>query len=264
MKTCARALLAAIPWTMMLATTAGLASEGPARIAGGSFRSVLPLTETGDEITLASFALDRRPITNGEFLGFVTGRPAWRRGSVASVFADESYLAHWKGPLEPGIAAAFDRPVTNVSWFAAHAYCESVGGRLPSWHEWEYVAAADENETDAREDPAWRQQILSWYGATGGKTLSPVGVRAPNVWGIHDMHGLVWEWVDDFNALLIASDNREQGGADKLQFCGAGAATMEEKENYAVLMRTAMLSSLQGADTTRNLGFRCAYDVQGE
>jgi hypothetical protein len=39
---------------------------------------------------------------------------------------------------------------------------------------------------------------------------------------------------------------------------------MEDKENYAVLMRTAMLSSLRGSDTTRNLGFRCAYAVQGE
>jgi formylglycine-generating enzyme required for sulfatase activity len=78
------------------------------------------------------------------------------------------------------------------------------------------------------------------------------------------MHGLIWEWVEDFNALLVSGDNREQGGADKMQFCGAGAATMEGKENYAVLMRTALLSSLRGSDTTRNLGFRCAYDIKGE
>ena len=56
----------------------------------------------------------------------------------------------------------------------------------------------------------------------------------------------------------MTGDNREQGGADELQFCGAGAITMEEKENYAVLMRVALLSSLEARYTTRNLGFRCA------
>ena len=72
------------------------------------------------------------------------------------------------------------------------------------------------------------------------------------------MHGLVWEWTDDFSALLISGDNRNQGDADKSKFCGAGSLSMGDRENYAVLMRVAMLSSLQGADATANLGFRCA------
>lgn len=222
------------------------------------------MTEAADEVAIAAFKLDRRPVTNAGFLEFVTGHPAWRRGAVPAVFADGNYLAHWNSALDPGEDAGADRPVTNVSWFAARAYCRAAGGRLPAWHEWEYVAAADEDRTDARENPAWRQQILSWYGETGGKNLAAVGGRPPNAWGVQDMHGLVWEWVEDFNALLVSSDNREQGGADKLKFCGAAAATMEEKENYAVLMRTAMLSSLEGSDTTRNMGFRCAYDATGE
>lgn len=261
------AVLWALVWALVWATPPAMASESPARIAAGSFSSVLPLTESADEIalvTIAPFELDRRPVTNAGFLAFVAGHPAWRRDKVASVFADRSYLAHWEGPLEPGEAVGPEQPVVNVSWFAARAYCESRGGRLPMWHEWEYAAAADEHETDARKDPAWRQRILSWYGETGGKRLAAVGSRAPNAWGVQDMHGLVWEWVEDFNALLVSSDNRDQGGADKLEFCGAAAATLEEKENYAVLMRTAMLSSLEGPDTTRNLGFRCAYDPEGD
>lgn len=257
-------MIAATPWLLLLVAAATLASEDPAHIAAGSLRSVLPLTEAGDEVAIAAFEFDRRPVTNAEFVSFVTGHPAWRRGAVPAVFADGNYLAHWNSALDSGEAAGADRPVTNVSWFAARAYCNAAGGRLPVWHEWEYVAAANENQIDAREDPAWRQQILSWYGETGGKDLAATGSRPPNAWGVHDMHGLVWEWVEDFNALLVSSDNREQGGADKLKFCGAAAATMEEKENYAVLMRTAMLSSLEGSDTTRNMGFRCAYDSTGE
>jgi sulfatase modifying factor 1 len=239
-----------------------IAADSSAAIAAGSFRSVLPLMEGVDEVNIAAFELQRTPVKNAEFLAFVTRNPEWRRGEVLPLFADENYLAHWQGPLALG-AEQSSQPVTNVSWFAARAYCEGQGGRLPTWHEWEYVAAASETALDAREDPAWRQRILSWYSTTGGRQLPEVGGKVPNAWGVHDMHGLVWEWVEDFNALLVSSDNREQGGADRLEFCGAGSATMEEKENYATLMRTAMLSSLDGRSTTRNMGFRCAFDTPG-
>ena len=72
------------------------------------------------------------------------------------------------------------------------------------------------------------------------------------------MHGLVWEWVDDFNALFIAGDSRTQGDPDLLKFCGAGAISIIDRDSYAVLMRIALLSSLTAADTTSSLGFRCA------
>jgi formylglycine-generating enzyme required for sulfatase activity len=75
---------------------------------------------------------------------------------------------------------------------------------------------------------------------------------------VRDLNGLVWEWVGDFNALLVGVDSRDQDGADKLEFCGTGAISMQEKENYATLMRVAMLSALKAVDTTNNMGFRCA------
>src|SRR3546814_1449637 len=68
--------------------------------------------------------------------------------------------------------------------------------------------------------------------------------------------------LDDFSSLLVSSDNRVQGDADDLKFCGAGALSMDDRENYAVLMRVAMLSSLDAGNTTANLGFRCARDVK--
>jgi formylglycine-generating enzyme required for sulfatase activity len=154
-----------------------------------------------------------------------------------------------------------DRPVTKVSWFAASAYCERHGGRLPMWNEWEYVAAADERSRDARNDPAWRQRMLNWYSRPNAAVLQRVGASPVNAFGIQDLHGLVWEWVSDFNSLLVSADNRGEGDPDIMRFCGSGAISMEQKENYAVLMRVAMLSSLQARYTTENLGFRCAYDL---
>ena len=71
------------------------------------------------------------------------------------------------------------------------------------------------------------------------------------------MHGLIWEWVDDFNALLVSPDSRSGDDPDKIQFCGAGAINLQDRQNYAVLMRIALLSSLRASDSTTSLGFRC-------
>jgi formylglycine-generating enzyme required for sulfatase activity len=238
-----------------------LASDAAyARIEGATFRSVLPVAPKSNQVTLAAYQLERTPVTNGEFLAFVGANPQWQRGRVAALFADAGYLRHWSGPASLGSADP-RQPVVNVSWFAAQAYCEAQDARLPSWHEWEWAAAADAHHADAREDPAWRQQILNWYSQTGSAALPAVGGGAPNLYGVHDLHGLVWEWVEDFGAMMVSGDNREQGDPDLMKFCGTGALTMEQKENYAVLMRIAMLSSLKAAYTTANLGFRCAKDL---
>jgi formylglycine-generating enzyme len=218
----------------------------------GTFASVL---SGGDNapVRVAPFAMRSTPVTNREFRAFIDSHPEWQRGRIPAMFADASYL-NQLGNLPP---AAAERPVTSVSWFAAQAFCENEGGRLPSWYEWEYVAAADDKHADARRDPAWRAKILSWYSQSSNLSLPAVG-SAANFYGVRDMHGLVWEWVDDFNALLVSADSRNQGDPDQLQYCGAGAISLQDRENYAVLMRVALLSSLGGADTTNNLGFRCA------
>lgn len=231
-------------------------------ISGGEFRSVVPESEGDNSVIVADFRLQETPITNGEFLRFVLYNPDWQRGNAVGLFVDDQYLFAWPSSTSVGNAARPDQPVSQVSWFAANAYCESLDARLPTWYEWEYVAAADGIQADARALPLWQQEVLSWYSHVGGGPLRDVRGGSPNFYDVFDAHGLVWEWVDDFNALLVTADNREQGGADALQFCGAGAITMEEKENYAVLMRVAMLSSLEARYTTRNLGFRCARSLE--
>jgi len=247
------AVVAVLVWSAQLAQ----ASEF-VHISGGEFRSVLPEAEGDNLIAVDDFSVQDAPVTNAEFLRFVLHRPEWQRGTAVSLFVDNQYLSIWAGPISLSPESGPQQPVTQVSWFAANAYCESQNARLPSWYEWEYLAAANDDVADARHLAEWRQSILSWYSQTGGDRIGDVRSQTANYYQLFDTHNLVWEWVDDFNALLVSGDNREQGGADQLQFCGAGAISMEEKENYAILMRVAMLSALEARYTTRNLGFRCA------
>jgi formylglycine-generating enzyme required for sulfatase activity len=250
--------LAAIAGT---AASAAPATGAWAPIPGGLFKSALSYEDLPAGSRVAPYELMQRPVTNGEYLGFVRAHPEWSQGRVPVALGEARYLSHWQSATSLGPVALVEQPVTWVSWFAASAYCEAQGARLPTWQEWEFAAAADETRADARADPSWRERILAWYARPSSGPLPRAGATPANVYGVQDMHGLVWEWVDDASALLVSADDREQGSADRQRFCGAGALSMDDRDNYAILMRVAMLSSLAAADATGNLGFRCARDA---
>ena len=245
-------------WLVMVVGNSSAAERTYVDLPGGEFSSALKYEDSGSGVRIAPFSLMKLPVTNADFLVFVRRHPQWRRDRVAGVFAESRYLSHWAGPTQLGPQALPRQPVVWISWFAANAYCQAQGARLPTWSQWEYAAAADEQRADARGDRAWRERMLSWYAQPSNHALPAVGSRLPNAYGVHDLHGLVWEWADDFSALLVSSDNRDQGDPDRLKFCGAGALSVNDRDHYAVLMRVAMLSSLEGAYATANLGFRCA------
>jgi formylglycine-generating enzyme required for sulfatase activity len=239
------------------APAAGATPEAArARIPGGTFATILPPAPKVKQATVRAFEMDRRTVSNADFARFVAAHPQWRRDRVARIFADTGYLQHWQSAAAPGAGVAA-QPVTQVSWFAAKAYCEARGARLPTWYEWELVSAAGEKVPDARRDPAWRQAILDWYARPASAGLPAAGSTPPNYYGVRDVHGVVWEWVLDLGAMMVAQDNRVQGDPDVLRFCGSGALTMEQKDNYAMLMRIATLSSMKASYTTATMGFRC-------
>jgi formylglycine-generating enzyme required for sulfatase activity len=90
-----------------------------------------------------------------------------------------------------------------------------------------------------------------------------VGTNQANYWGVQDLHGLVWEWVLDFNSSMLATDPRRAGDRDRLAFCGGGAIGATDQADYPSFMRVAFRSSLRAEYTTHNLGFRCAADAGG-
>lgn len=103
-----------------------------------------------------------------------------------------------------------DCPVENVPWDQIQSYIAELNAlgegtyRLPTEAEWEYAARAgstaafangDITEEDCDEDPNLDQ--LGWYCFNSEDKTHPVAQKDPNAWGLHDMHGNVWEWTQD-------------------------------------------------------------------
>jgi formylglycine-generating enzyme required for sulfatase activity len=223
-----------------------------------------PLFRAGNEpkdFAVDAFLLDVLPVTNQDFLEFVRANPKWRRSAVKPLFADGDYLKHWAGDLEPGTNVSPNAPVTYVSWFAAKSFAAWKGKRLPTVAEWEYVAAASPLRADGEKDPEFVRQVRAWYATPAPPTLPTVGHGRANCFGVHDLHGLVWEWVADFNTAMVTGDARGDTGLDRQLFCGAGAQDAKDSANFPAFMRYGFRSSLKASYTVHNLGFRCARSL---
>jgi formylglycine-generating enzyme required for sulfatase activity len=85
------------------------------------------------------------------------------------------------------------RPVECVSWNDAQAYAKKVGLHLPTEAEWEYAARA--GTTGSRYGELDK---IAWFGGNSGGGTHDVGLKDANEFGLHDMLGNVWEWVEDF------------------------------------------------------------------
>lgn len=232
-------------------------NNGMATVKGGVY---LPLYGTADvTVKVDPFLMDIYPVTNAEFLKFVKENPQWKKSNIKRLFADESYLTKWK--TDEAFSGLANSPVTNVSWFAAKKYCECQGKRLPKMDEWEFAAMANENMPDARKVKSYNQFILNWYETP--KTFNKeVGSTFKNYWGIYDLHGLVWEWSQDFNTVLISGESRKDVDKDSNLFCGSAAVGASDLMNYAAFMRYAFRGSMKARYSSQNLGFRCAKDLE--
>lgn len=223
-------------------------------IKGGSFTPLYGSAKK--KIKVKEIKIDQWPVTNQEYLNFVKENPSWKKSTVKKIFADSAYLQHWKNDLELGSRALPDGPVVSVSWFAAKAFCESEGKRLPTVNEWEYVASQPVAGVDIKE------LILNWYSRPTPDIMPSITSGIRNSSGVSSLHGLIWEWTLDFNSAMVTGESRADSSLDKTFYCGAGSEGAADKSDYAAFMRFAFRSSLKGNYTVSNLGFRCVKDVE--
>lgn len=186
--------------SLMAKANEATSPEGMKLVKGGEYRP-LYMSKDSPIQTVSDFYLDQFPVTNKQFQMFVEENPGWKKQQAPKVFVEKQYLQHW---AEDGYSQELaNSPVTNVSWFAADAYCQAQGKRLPRVSEWELAALASETQADGSVEKDYKQKILMWYSRPSQKQLSAVGQNEPNYWGIYDMHGLIWEWTEDFNSALV-------------------------------------------------------------
>lgn len=97
-----------------------------------------------------------------------------------------------------------DLPVEHVSWNDAQEFIiklnENEGTdkyRLPSEAEWEYACRSGEQTKYHFGDDESELSHYAWYSRNSRDTTHPVAQKMPNSWGLYDMHGNIWEWVQD-------------------------------------------------------------------
>jgi len=97
-----------------------------------------------------------------------------------------------------------DLPVEGVSWYDVQDFVNKLNERegtdkyrLPSESEWEYAIRAGTNTQYSFGDNASDLEDYAWYSYNSGKKTNPVGQKQPNPWGLYNMHGNVFEWVQD-------------------------------------------------------------------
>jgi formylglycine-generating enzyme required for sulfatase activity len=179
-----------------------------------------------------SFWLGQTEITRGQFRKYLElsqhkpdsitdGTGGWGYDSQKKEFVGRKPIYSWE---HPGFEQDDTHPVVNVTWHDAVRFCEWLSTkegkkyRLPTEAEWEYACRAgtrtryhggDAPETllkiantfdqeTAENFPQWKQ--FATPGKDGFRFTSPVGKFAPNAFGLHDMHGGVWEWCSDWYA----------------------------------------------------------------
>ena len=236
-------------------TAKNLVPDGMVLVAAGTYEALYDNGGDVNAVAVSAFFMDENPVTNGDFLDFVRQNPRWQRSQISPLFAESSYLSKWAGDTDLGSLGP-DQPVVQVSWFAAKAYAKWKGNRLPTVAEWEYAASAGQRSARGKDEEGFERNLLFLTNRPVPKQLPAVGHSQANYWGVRDLHGLVWEWVVDFNSALVTGESRADANLERKLFCGSGVVGASDFTDYAAFMRFAFRGSVSAAYAGSNLGFR--------
>ena len=216
-----------------------------------------------------AFFIDTHEVTNAQYWEFLDANPNWQKHRIDDKFHNGKYLFHWDGNDYP--RGKSNHPVTYVSWYAAMAYAQWAGKRLPTEAEWEYAARGGLN---GKKYP-WGDTITPGdanYDWRHVGDTTAIGQYAPNGYGLYDTAGNVWEWtLDAYNEAFYAHSPRENPLAGKMTLrevlTNYSNVTTERVlrgggwSNPAWFLRVADRDLLTPANPGWANGFRCARSV---
>lgn len=146
-------------------------------------------------------------------------------------------------------------PATNVSWTDAKAACESFGARLPTEAEWEYAARAVSPGAWSFDREERSLSKHAWYQENSGGKPHPVALKMINPWGLHDMHGNVWEWVADWYGTYPAEEQSNPRGPATGELRVLRGGSYYHSSGF---LRYAYRYEEKPEFRSADIGFRCA------
>jgi formylglycine-generating enzyme required for sulfatase activity len=239
---------------MLLAGAAAVQAQSPAipgidwaRIPAGTFL----MGCISDDARCDADEHPRRTVTISRPFELMTTEVTARMFRAFDVLMDE----------QPAWSSSPDQPVTIVPWERALAFCQAVGGRLPTEAEWEYAARAGKEGATY----PWGDELpADADGAATGAAFEsdsprPVKTFGPNGFGLYDMAGNVWEWVADWYGVDTTDPVTDPRGAGGGRFrVVRGGSYGDDPAN----LRASNRNPNQPRNANVNVGFRCARDVR--
>ena len=173
--------------------------------AGGSLLSALHWQRSKQELNLA---LLEYPAAKARYIVATSDKPG-HPVTITKPFYIGKYPVtqeqYWAITGEnPSTFRGNYSPVEQVSWDDAQVFCAKVAAqtnqivRLPTEAEWEFSCRAGTDTTYYSGDTEADLNLVAWYLANSNSSTQPVGQKAPNNFGIYDMHGNVWQWCQDW------------------------------------------------------------------
>jgi serine/threonine-protein kinase len=208
------------------------------------------------EVMLRAFWIDQTEMTNVQFAAFLNvmgnqpeGGVTWLRSASSRV------LIVYNGEVYQPKSGFADHPVIEVSWYGAAAYCEWVGGRLPTEAEWEYAARGTDGRIYPWGDEEPHNTLLNYNNNISQTTTVGSYPNGTSPFEVLDMAGNVWEWVSDryggYSSTAVENPEGADSGAAKVV---RGGSWFNSAANVRVAARNSLLPDVR----INSVGFRCA------